>query len=916
GQVQDFSFVFGNFQPVSISGYKWNDLNGNGAWDAGEPGLNGWAITLTDSAGNPVKDVNGATVNPVTTANGGSPAHDGFYQFTNLKPGTYHVIETLQSNWTESFPTATKPSGATTFSQTQGSNTVYGYEITLTSGQAANGSFGTATAEDFGNFTTPSVTITKQAVDASGNNLGNPATINLGDTAYFKITVSNTGGGPAFNVNLSDNLPRDPEGTGTGILTWVIASFTSGAANNPALGSQTGSHAGDPTVPLTWNIGTLNGGASFSVTVSADTTPLENIHGIDLGAALPTNLFQLDGDAQYTTNPSSTFAAAKDDWDSVLGFTNPVTTPNATPNTAPYPQGSAKPTSQAFVPDPVNSQTDNIFTTGGSKDTLDTTQWQWTTGTPPDKDDLAHAYSAVYEVPSTKTSGVEDQVLFFGADRYANNGDSNIGFWFFREPIGPQSNGTFGPGKHVAGPLDPNTRDATHPPGDVFIVSSFTQGGAIGTIQVYEWVGFDSKGKGLGDDQTVWNSGPKPAGFKADGPLQLRFSGAPNPSSGLFAIINNAANDPPTGTVTSPWAYTPKFGTAGTLPTGSFFEGGINLSSFGLAGCFTSFIAETRTSQTTNAQLKDFVAGNIATCKLVNSATVTWSSPLVQNGATQTATAGPVEIDIAGTGVSPMTAAGSVPGSGTSSTPLQDAQLQLYVQQAIARWQAAGLTGAPLNQLLSTPVHVANLGGATLGVESAAGITIDDDAAGYGWYLDPTPGDDSEFVLAGDQGEQGRMDLLTVVLHEMGHTVGLSDLYDAGSSQDLMYEFLGTGQRRTPSAADVAQVLGTMQQAPSAGITTAPAGSVPPAADPAALSSLASALTAAPLGAIPLAPPRLDAASSVPASATTLPLGGTALPLMPSPWGAASLSSSGAVDSVFAAYAVKPLDDPLGIVQI
>src|SRR5262249_44545520 len=137
--------------------------------------------------------------------------------------------------------------------------------------------------------------------------------------------------------------------------------------------------------------------------------------------------------------------------------------------------------------------------------------------------------------------------------------------------------------------------------GDVFIVSAFTQGGAIGTIAVYEWVGFDPAHptQGLGDSNDAWNVGQsQPANFKADGPLQLRFVGAPDPSTGLYAIINDPANDPPSGTVTSPWDYTAKDGTVGAFPTGSFFEGGINMSTFGLAGCFTSFLAETRSSQT------------------------------------------------------------------------------------------------------------------------------------------------------------------------------------------------------------------------------------------------------------------------------------------------------------------------------
>src|SRR5262249_35190939 len=35
---------FGNFRAATISGKKFNDLNGNGVQDAGEPGLQNWLI--------------------------------------------------------------------------------------------------------------------------------------------------------------------------------------------------------------------------------------------------------------------------------------------------------------------------------------------------------------------------------------------------------------------------------------------------------------------------------------------------------------------------------------------------------------------------------------------------------------------------------------------------------------------------------------------------------------------------------------------------------------------------------------------------------------------------------------------------------------------------------------------------------
>ena len=42
---------FGNFQLVNVSGEVYNDLNGNGNLDPGDPGLQGWTVNLARSLG-------------------------------------------------------------------------------------------------------------------------------------------------------------------------------------------------------------------------------------------------------------------------------------------------------------------------------------------------------------------------------------------------------------------------------------------------------------------------------------------------------------------------------------------------------------------------------------------------------------------------------------------------------------------------------------------------------------------------------------------------------------------------------------------------------------------------------------------------------------------------------------------------
>jgi len=75
----DLTIDFGFYQPVRTGDFVWNDLNGNGIQDAGEPGINGVTVTLTGTtgAGDPVTDH--------TTTSG-----NGAYLYTEA-PGTYTV---------------------------------------------------------------------------------------------------------------------------------------------------------------------------------------------------------------------------------------------------------------------------------------------------------------------------------------------------------------------------------------------------------------------------------------------------------------------------------------------------------------------------------------------------------------------------------------------------------------------------------------------------------------------------------------------------------------------------------------------------------------------------------------------------------------------------------------------------------
>src|SRR5262249_37064072 len=79
-----------------------------------------------------------------------------------------------------------------------------------------------------------------------------------------------------------------------------------------------------------------------------------------------------------------------------------------------------------------------------------------------------------------------------------------------------------------------------------------------------------------------------------------------NPNT--FAVAN-------TGPISLPWSYTNKSGQSQPA-AGEFLEEGVDLTALGLQGCFSTFLAETRSSQSPTATLSDFVLGNFPLCSL------------------------------------------------------------------------------------------------------------------------------------------------------------------------------------------------------------------------------------------------------------------------------------------------------------
>jgi hypothetical protein len=180
----------------------------------------------------------------------------------------------------------------------------------------------------------------------------------------------------------------------------------------------------------------------------------------------------------------------------------------------------------------------------------------------------------------------------------------------------------------------------------------------------------------------------------------------------------------------------------------------------------------------------------------------------------------------------------------STAATLSTAQLAPVISQAIADWEAAGITASQVNSLEHVQFDIVYLPGSLLGeTMSPSLVYLNANAAGYGWFVDASAGSSADFSLTNSAGNAlagsgspayGHVDLLTVVEHEFGHVLGLPD--QTSQSGDLMYLTLGLGVRRAADAADVQaigttagtglnyQVLDVGSFAPAASVSTAAGG--------------------------------------------------------------------------------------------
>src|SRR6266540_3854407 len=299
-------------------------------------------------------------------------------------------------------------------------------------------------------------------------------------------------------------------------------------------------------------------------------------------------------------------------------------------------------------PDFIIGATDDIsYHTGSDKDFQEiggsgAAFWHCTTSAnATSKADLLNAY---FIVATVNEAGVDHQVVYIGAERDSEHGSVFNGYWILQGDVSVPG-ATTTAGQTNCTPNAPLDFSGQHQCGDVLIRFNYDSGGRIGSVRTNEWVApspgvtysppFNAANgcdqiAGNADDCTAAQQASAethtvPGGFLCDRPpaqgdcrsaadqtapgedLCGRVNGA---TTCTIAPKQNDPNPPPCsgpGEFTTEWEPGDGSPASATVAPPTFSEMGIDLTGLGLElPCIVTLIAESRSSPSVDATLKDF----------------------------------------------------------------------------------------------------------------------------------------------------------------------------------------------------------------------------------------------------------------------------------------------------------------------
>ena len=305
-------------------------------------------------------------------------------------------------------------------------------------------------------------------------------------------------------------------------------------------------------------------------------------------AATPALSANLDAGLELDGNIINNPVGAPLDWSSLFnpgGLTAPFTPEPSAVSPLPAGFGSAQ-----FIRDFVPGASGPDFSTfaTGSKDTLNPTPgWECNKDNNViDKNDVVNAYAAIFTAPPDPGETVGDVILYMGLERFSNEGEANLGFWFSQDAIGCTI---------VSG----NT-------------GSFTGNRSDGDLNIFAQ--FESGGDNVLVVARAWSGGA--AGFLDPNPIA---TGGDCGDSVAGTLCGNANDEGAILNANIPWhTETKKPGNQPSLDLnpGEFFEAAINLTDSGLLACFSNYMAVSRSSNSLTADLKDYALDAFPLCAL------------------------------------------------------------------------------------------------------------------------------------------------------------------------------------------------------------------------------------------------------------------------------------------------------------
>jgi hypothetical protein len=467
-------------------------------------------------------------------------------------------------------------------------------------------------------------------------------------------------------------------------------------------------------------------------------------------------------------------------------------------------------TRSAFVTDgsgPFASGSSDDQYTGGSKDSSDLSTWLYkNAASSNDKSDIENAFAGVYAASNgdkliyfggdrTSNSGDENTAFWFLQNPAAESPNgactSNSGCPFTTDGKSLAQGGTLA--THVAASpgsdncLVPQGKDGVANAGisfvtggactgvstgdtygDILVVSAFTGGGNEPNTTAYEWIGNGfAKGAstafcGTSSCTTIkildTSPGCSPtltgdAGCAVTDQTVQGTSCPTNATTGA-CVVGNA-----TMPTQSPWIYTEKSSdntnsgvnscttAANKMCPGVYFEGGLNLTKLGLQSeCTSTFVMDTRSSQSVDSSLQDLAVGQVGSCTASISSKAGDTSHSPENsGATAAA--------------SPTSILGGSVSSGTDTAALQITGTNTW--SGTVTWAICGplttipTSGPKCDRTLGVPAGSASVSGTDQNTHYYVSNSVTLTQAGtYCWtaHFEPGSGVNSQITKKDDNG--------------------------------------------------------------------------------------------------------------------------------------------------------------------